>query len=213
MYHDILTDAIDITRDKLSRMPTDVPPRAWLLPDEPVPVRLMSTIWADTEGIHDDLRSPQDVDAWLDAVGVDRCGARSTTAELTQARGLRDAVRQLAAFVTADSGQAVAAIGDALAQVNAAAAQAPAPALVLRGGRLEHGTQGHVSPVTAGLARIAGDTIGLLGGDDAAKLRACRAPSCVLYFVKTHPRREWCSVACGNRVRAARHYQRVRTLR
>jgi predicted RNA-binding Zn ribbon-like protein len=32
----------------------------------------------------------------------------------------------------------------------------------------------------------------------------------VLYFVKTHPRREWCSVACGNRVRAARHYQRGR---
>ncbi|HEY1920572.1 MAG TPA: ABATE domain-containing protein [Streptosporangiaceae bacterium] len=194
-------------------MSADVPPRAWLLPDEPVPVRLMTTIWADAEGIHDDLRSPQDVDAWLDAVGVDRSGTRSTTAELTQARGLRDAVRQLAAFITGDPGQPAAAIGDALAQVNAAAAQAPAPALVLCGGHLERGTQDHGSPVTAGLARIAEDTIGLFGGDDAAKLRACPAPSCVLYFVKTHPRREWCSLGCGNRVRAARHYQRVRALR
>src|ERR1700722_7815326 len=107
MYHEILTGAIDITRDKLSRMPADAPPRAWLLPDEPVPVRLMSTIWADTEGIHDDLRTPRGIDAWPDAVGVDRAGPRATAAEFTQARGLRDAVRQLAAFVTADSGQAV----------------------------------------------------------------------------------------------------------
>jgi predicted RNA-binding Zn ribbon-like protein len=97
--------------------------------------------------------------------------------------------------------------------VNAAAAEAPAPALGLRGGRLERGTQAHVSPVTAGLARVAENAIELLGGADAARLRACRAPGCVLYFVKTHPRREWCSVACGNRVRAARHYQRVRALR
>jgi len=28
--------------------------------------------------------------------------------------------------------------------------------------------------------------------------------------VKNHPRREWCSAACGNRVRAARHYRRHR---
>jgi predicted RNA-binding Zn ribbon-like protein len=53
--------------------------------------------------------------------------------------------------------------------------------------------------------------IELLSGSAAASLRACRAPGCVLYFVKTHPRREWCSVASGNRTRAARHYERVRS--
>jgi predicted RNA-binding Zn ribbon-like protein len=68
-----------------------------------------------------------------------------------------------------------------------------------------------VSPVTAGLAGVAEDAIQLLAGDDAASLRACHAPGCVLYFVKTHPRRQWCSVACGNRARAARHYQRSKT--
>ncbi|HEX4061254.1 MAG TPA: ABATE domain-containing protein [Streptosporangiaceae bacterium] len=195
-------------------MSVEVPSRAWMLPDEPVAVRLMSTIWAGAEGLRDDLQTPQDVDAWLDAVGVERAGARATNAEFTKARGLRDAVRRLAAFVTADPSQAAAAasaLGDALGQVNAIAAEAPAPALTLRGGHLEQGTQAHVSPVTAGLARVAEDSIGLLGGDGAARLRACRAPGCVLYFVKTHPRREWCSVACGNRVRAARHYQRVRS--
>ena len=50
----------------------------------------------------------------------------------------------------------------------------------------------------------------LFTGPERESLRACHAPGCVLYFVKSHPRREWCSVACGNRVRAARHYQRAR---
>lgn len=206
-----------ITRDKLRCMPIDVPARAWVLPDEPVAVRLMNTIWADAAGIRDDLRTPQDVDTWLDAVGIDRSGRRATAAEFTRARGLRDAIRQLAAFATADSRQpAVAAtstLGDALRHVNAVAAEAPAPALTLRDGRLERDTRAHISPVTAGLACVAEDAIGLLGGDDAPRLRGCHAPGCVLYFLKTHPRREWCSVACGNRVRAARHYQRVRSHR
>jgi predicted RNA-binding Zn ribbon-like protein len=188
-----------------------------LLPDEPVAVRLMNTIWADSEGVHDDLRTPAGVDAWLDAVGVDRCGRRATTAEFTKARALRDAVRGLAAFVTADSRQAVAVAagspGECIARLNAVAAGAPAPALTLRGEHLERGIQTHASPVAAGLAHVAADAIGLLGADGGARLRACYAPGCVLYFVKTHPRREWCSVACGNRVRAARHYQRVRAPR
>src|ERR1700722_317352 len=74
--------------------------RVWVLPDEPLPVRLMSTIWADGDGPHDDLRTTADVNEWLDAVGVDRAGARTTESELSTARALRDAVRRLAAYVT-----------------------------------------------------------------------------------------------------------------
>jgi predicted RNA-binding Zn ribbon-like protein len=48
-------------------------------------------------------------------------------------------------------------------------------------------------------------------GRDTPVLQACLAPGCILYFARTHPRREWCSVECGNRARAARHYQKVRT--
>lgn len=188
-----------------------------MLPDERVAVRLLSTSWANAEGVRDDLQVPRDLDAWLDAVGVDLGGTRATNAELTRARGLRDSVRVLAGFVTAGHGAACSgsagALGDALWEVNAAAAEMPAPALTLRGGHLELGAQMNVSPVAAGLARVAVDAVALFGGEDAAKLRACRAPGCVLYFVKTHPRREWCSAGCGNRVRAARHYQRVRSLR
>jgi predicted RNA-binding Zn ribbon-like protein len=188
--------------------------RTWLLSDEPLPVRLMSTIWADADGPHDDLRTPADVDEWLDAVGIDRGGVHATQGELVRARALRDAVRRLAAYVTQDGRPAAASamtdVAAALDQVNSTAAELPAPLLALRDGRLELGAPGGPSPVTTGLARAAEQAGGLLGGQDAARLRVCYAPGCVLYFIKTHPRREWCSVACGNRVRAARHYQRVR---
>jgi predicted RNA-binding Zn ribbon-like protein len=188
--------------------------RAWVLPDEALPVRLMSTIWADTDGRHDDLRTTADVDAWLDAVDVDRAGAPANDGELATARALRDAVRLLAAYVTADDRPGAAAsaeqVGAALDLVNATAAELPAPRLALRDGGLGVGAPAGASPVTTALARVAEQAVALLGGQDAARLRACYAPGCVLYFVKTHPRRAWCSVACGNRVRAARHYQRAR---
>jgi predicted RNA-binding Zn ribbon-like protein len=47
-----------------------------------------------------------------------------------------------------------------------------------------------------------------LTGADAAALRACAAPGCMLFYRKDHPRRAWCSPRCSNRVRAARHYAR-----
>jgi predicted RNA-binding Zn ribbon-like protein len=188
--------------------------RGWVLPDEPLPVRLMSTIWADADGSHDDLRTTADLNDWLDAVGVDRAGARATEGELATARALRDAVRLLAAHVTGDDRPGAAAapadVAAALDQVNVTAAELPAPRLALRDGRLELGPPGGPTRVTTGLAQVAEQAVALLGGEDAGRLRACYAPGCVLYFVKTHPRREWCSVACGNRVRAARHYRRAR---
>ena len=49
-------------------------------------------------------------------------------------------------------------------------------------------------------------------GPHRAELRACHAPGCVLLFLKDHPRRAWCSDACGNRARQARHYARTRYL-
>src|SRR5271157_2280951 len=125
--------------------------RAWILSDEPLPVRLMNTIWADTDGIHDDLRTTADVDEWLDAVGVDRAGARATESELGRARALRDAVRRLAAYLTADvrpsAESATTGVATALGQLNSTAADLPAPCLALRGGRLESDVQKGASPV------------------------------------------------------------------
>ena len=57
---------------------------------------------------------------------------------------------------------------------------------------------------------IAEAAVLLFTSPDAGRLRACPGPGCVLYFVRAHPRREWCSAVCGNRARVARHYQRHR---
>ncbi|MDJ0323791.1 CGNR zinc finger domain-containing protein [Cryobacterium sp. PH31-AA6] len=190
--------------------------RSWVLAEEPTPVRLMATIWADTDGLHDDFAVPSDVDAWLDAVGVDREGVTATQEELQSALNLRDSVRRLAAHVTDDQRSAaastVAHVDDAARIVNVAASARTIPLLRLNDGRLVLAADSAVSPVGAGLAEVAYEALHLLG-ENGSHLRACYAPGCVLYFLKTHPRREWCSVACGNRARAARHYQSVRSAR
>lgn len=180
-------------------------------------MRLMNTIWADTSGVHDNLRSPADLDAWFDTVGIDRQGTQATPEELAMARALRDAARRLGAYVTGDSRQAAASattnVHEALTAINAAASELPARQLELRDGRLEPTARARGSRVVAGIAQVADGIIELFTGAVAGSLRACHAPGCVLYFVKTHPRREWCSVACGNRARAARHYEKIRSAR
>lgn len=197
-------------------MPADTPARSWVLPDESAPVRLMSTIWADTAGLHDDFATPADVGAWVEAVGVSPGEAPATEADLEDAIRLRDASRRLAGHVTRDTrGEASAMTGveEAIATLNEASRYRAGPRLTHQDGRLRWEQDGSVSPVKAGLAEVAEQSINLFGGREAYQLRACYAPGCVLYFIKTHPRREWCSVACGNRARAARHYQKVRTQR
>jgi len=57
---------------------------------------------------------------------------------------------------------------------------------------------------------IAEDLATLLTGDDAELLARCTAAPCERYFLKTHGRRQWCSIRCGDRVRAARAYARKR---
>jgi predicted RNA-binding Zn ribbon-like protein len=59
-------------------------------------------------------------------------------------------------------------------------------------------------------AEIAEATVLFLAGEEATQLRACPAPGCIGFFVKDHPRREWCSVSCGNRARNARFHEQRR---
>jgi predicted RNA-binding Zn ribbon-like protein len=185
-----------------------------LLPGEPVPVRLMNTIWADRTGVHDALRTVADLRGWLatvdDRSGSGRLGRTDLTAFVT----LRDALRRLAAFRTDDTragaASATAELRHAVADVNDAARQATTwQRLTLRDGKLGRQSASTASAAMQRLSSIAGLGIDLLSGEET-QLRACYAPGCVLYFVQDHPRREWCSTGCGNRVRAARHYRRHR---
>ena len=175
----------------------------------------MNTIWADTSGVHDVLDSPAMLRAWTAAAGVctDEDLSDPTDAEFADARLLRDALRRLAALRTEDSravAQSPIDLEPAVAAVNAAVAGLPRPHLVLHDGRLETEQLADGSAIRIALASIARGALDILTGPEATRLRACYAHGCVLYFVKAHPRREWCSDGCGNRVRAARHYQRTR---
>jgi predicted RNA-binding Zn ribbon-like protein len=205
---------------------------------EPLPVELMNTVWADRDGLHDELRDAAGLAAWLQAVaGRFTAGAagggpggagpglalvvpggRAGRELAGQFRELRDGLRGLAAAVTADpraraAGTGTPDVAAAVRAVNAACARAPlwsrltwasppdGPARTLRSA----GT----GPEAA-LSWIAEDAALLFTSTDAGQLRACPGPGCVLYFVRAHPRREWCSAVCGNRARVARHYQRHR---
>lgn len=147
-------------------------------------VDLLNTVWADGSGVHDDL------------------------ADATEGlRSLRDALRILAAHRTADPRTIAAGheaqVDEAVATLNAASALAPGwPTLV--DGRLVWASETEHDERTIG--ELAGEAVRFLAADP--ELRACLAPRCVLYFVKDHPRRGWCSTGCGNRARAARHYAR-----
>lgn len=186
---------------------------ALLLPGEPVPVRLMNTIWADRAGVHDALTTTGNLRAWLAATHPGQDLPDAGPADLKRFRALRDALRRVAAMLTGDARpdatSATTSVSRAIADINRAAAQAPSwPQLVHRNGDLLLATTGPATPARRTLSKIAQQSIELLTGPDRVRLRACHAPGCVLYFVKDHPRREWCSTACGNRARAARHYQR-----
>ena len=65
-------------------------------------------------------------------------------------------------------------------------------------------------PDAAALGAVARSAIELLSGPDRQRLRICGAHGCERLFLATSSRQQWCSPACGNRVRVARHAARYR---
>lgn len=134
--------------------------------------------------------------------------------------GVRRAVRALFARVVspappspADAHRLMPA-DEALALLNAAAAREPvAPQLdwPAEGAPAARLLSAEEDPGVRLVAALARDAVDFLGGPERERLRACHAPRCVRYFVKSHGRQEWCKPSCGNRARVARHYERTRT--
>ncbi|GAA4709610.1 CGNR zinc finger domain-containing protein [Pseudonocardia yuanmonensis] len=179
---------------------------------EPLPVELMNTIRADRTGLHDSLATQEEALGWLSAAlppAPDRV-------DLDRLRLLRDALRRLAAERTGDPREAaesaVPTRGAALRVLNEACADAPTWSSLrwAPGEAPVREIRSDAPPDRVLLATLAEQAVRFLTGPEAAQLRACLAPGCVLYFVRHHPRREWCSASCGNRARVARHYRRNR---
>ena len=182
-----------------------------LYPSEPVAVRLMNTIWADRDGVHDALTTVDQLREWF-ALSELSGASLLRQADLQAFRSLRNALRRVAAEVTTDSRRrAASAITDldgAIAVINTASAPS-LPTLARSDGRLSLEWQTDARGGELVRSRLALEASQLFIGEPPV-LRACYGPGCVLYFVKDHPRRAWCSAACGNRARVARHYEKSR---
>lgn len=182
-----------------------------LYPSEPVAVQFMNTVWADREGLHDSLDTVDHLRDWLGLSGLPG-SPQLERADVASFRRLRDALRRVAAEVTGDDRRSAASpltdLESAIAEINRAAApSAPVLASTDHTMTLTWHTQASGPALTRSL--IAVEAAGLLTGDPL-QLGACHGPGCVLYFAKDRPRREWCSAACGNRARVARHYEKTR---
>jgi predicted RNA-binding Zn ribbon-like protein len=178
--------------------------------DEPLALELHNTLYAVRGEAYDGLATDAGLASWLEAISP-RLPAQARGAAASRRMdflALRDAIRE-ALQATVEDRPVLSRVIEA---INAAAAAAPVSPVARSAGRhrlrreRRYGTDDQTD---VALAVIASDAIELLTGARRDELRACRAPGCVLKFVKQHPRQQWCSIACGNRARQARHYRRT----
>ena len=178
-------------------------------------------------GVADDLADTAGLTAWVlahpEAIpetvpeAVPDAAFVADQAALAAVRELRAAVRALFARAVrpgepspADAARLMS-VPEAVERLNAAAARTPTvPVLHWADGAepvvRRQAVRGE-GELTSVLAQAA---IAFLGSPDRQRLRACHAPRCVRYFLKEHPRQEWCKPSCGNRARVARHHERHR---
>lgn len=162
-------------------------------------------------GLTDDLATPEGFAAWTAAVAADVAPDEALRRRVVE---LRWAVRSLFAHVVrTDERLDTPHLLDferALKTVNAAAARVPRAAQLewTDQPRLRH--EDSADPGDRLLATLATAVIEFLGSGAREELRACQGPRCIRYFVKAHPRQEWCKPSCGNRARVSRHYHRAR---
>ncbi|KUJ67831.1 hypothetical protein ACZ90_24730 [Streptomyces albus subsp. albus] len=187
-------------------------------------LELASTIRHDGHGgVTDDLATAQAATEWLrgqpdlPADWLPASGAEIDEDLRTSITELRRAIRALFAHGVSPAPPSPADAhrlippDQALAHLNAVAARervtprldwptGAAPVVRLLSDETDPGAR-----LLGALSRAA---IDFLSGPHFPQLHACTAPRCVRYFVKSHGRQEWCKPSCGNRARAARHYQR-----
>jgi predicted RNA-binding Zn ribbon-like protein len=166
-------------------------------------VDLVNTQRVSRGQLVDVLAVPADARTWLDEHGL--AGLRPTARELAALRALRDAIREVLMARLTSSTPRRAAI-DAL---NAATVPSRT-VLSWPGGPVAERRVGDGSRIAQVLGVIAADAIDAVTDADI-RLARCASPTCVRVFQREHGRQRWCSISCGDRVRAARYYARRHT--
>lgn len=181
------------------------------LRDEPPAIELHNTVYAASGTAADGLSCERGVQAWLSGM-ADRLPAGGTAGVVRRAELL--AVREAIRGVLRTAADGAVPSREDVERLNEASARAPhhLTAVWAGSGRLMSDVDiGGATTEDVVLAALARDAIDLITGRRREGLRGCGAPGCVLLYLRSHPRQGWCSAACGNRARQARHYRRSRS--
>ncbi|MEU6040779.1 CGNR zinc finger domain-containing protein [Actinomadura sp. NPDC047616] len=168
---------------------------------EPLCLDLLNTRWND-DGVRRDLLDSTDgLAVWLRSAGLDdRAVADQATLDAAlQTRGIL-----LELLDRGPSPQAMDALNRVLERGALHYRLGP-------GGPESHPRTDDPAWLPSWLA--ATDYLRLMA-DSPGRVKPCAHPNCVLYFYDTTKSgtRRWCSMAvCGNRAKAARHYERAKT--
>ncbi len=168
------------------------------LTGEPLSLDLLNTVWVDAGGTHDLLMTLDGLALWLRTHDLPYSQSETTRALLLRTR---------------------AAIAEHLANLSGTSPTEPLNAVLRRGAVQPVLTPDGPRDVPVLDApehlpawHCARDYLRLLALD-VRRIRRCAHPDCVLHFYDTSAKgdRRWCSMAsCGNRAKAARHYQRAK---
>jgi predicted RNA-binding Zn ribbon-like protein len=158
---------------------------------------------AEFDPVREDLPTPGALGDWLSGRGLDP-GARVSTAELKEARDLREALRDLLSAhneVATDVPRATAVLDTAAQRAGLAI-------------RFSEGVA-HAEPSAPGvrgaLGRILAEVSAGMADGTWERLKACRADGCRWAFLDTAKNRSraWCSMqSCGNRAKVAAYRER-----
>jgi predicted RNA-binding Zn ribbon-like protein len=173
---------------------------SWLV--FPPAVDLANTVVITANGPVDLLSTDEELEAWVAVESARVPDARSALGRLAEVRVLRDAVHEL---LHAHPLQ-VTPPPSAVAAVNEASAASPV-ARSLGAGLELHDRELGRTPWDRFRGAVGRSAVELAASQTVAE---CGAPSCGMLFLPANARQTWCSPACGNRARVARHLRRRR---
>lgn len=191
---------------------------------DPLPLLLANTISIDRSGTaRDTFADHEGLGNWIATVAGTSTlfpprpdDDVATAAQRTRLMNLRDAVRRLAAEKTCDprlTGSSPIEQADAATRIINRSSSLSAIWPELHNTDLSTSSVeawSHGSFIDALTTVIARRAVELISSDQWNRLQPCLAPTCAHYFLRDAARRQWCTPACGNRARVARHAMRHR---
>ncbi|HZB06124.1 MAG TPA: ABATE domain-containing protein [Thermoleophilaceae bacterium] len=169
----------------------------------PPTVDLANTVMVTLAGELDLLEDEGQLGAWIAAERGRIVGVEAASGRLPEVRALRETVRELL-----HARERRAPPEEARRRVNAICASVPVRAVLTDEGRAVE--EPDARDTYALFESTVSHSAVELADRDEERLSVCGAPSCGMLFLRDHPRQVWCSKACGNRARVARHAARRR---